>query len=113
MRCPRPPSQDVHTDVHMNTCLAWQHLCGRPPTMGVRTVLVLCVAARARADDVANETECRGLGFGLLLLCSSCTKLGEFVGDADPLVGECKGCCKEEADHAGVVYASAVLDVCR
>ena len=81
--------------------------------MGVyRSAVVLLCCAQAAADD-ANETECRSLGFGPSLLCTSCHKLGEFVGESDPLVGECAGCCKEESDHASVVYASAVLDVCR
>ena len=81
--------------------------------MGVyRSAVVLLCYAQVAADD-ANETECRALGFGPILLCSSCHKLGEFVGESDPLVGECTGCCKEESDHASVVYASAVLDVCR
>lgn len=81
--------------------------------MGVyRSAVVLLCCAQVAADD-ANETECRALGFGPSLLCTSCHKLGEFVGESDPLVGECTGCCKEESDHASVVYASAVLDVCR
>ena len=91
----------------VRSCRSW----ARP--MGVyRSAVVLLCYAQVAADD-ANETECRALGFGPSLLCSSCHKLGEFVGESDPLVSECTGCCKEESDHASVVYASAVLDVCR
>ena len=86
--------------------------------MGVRPagLLLLACARTARAEDgggEANETACRALGFGSSLLCASCTKLGDYVGADDPLVGECQGCCKEEAVGSGVVYASATLDVCR
>ena len=84
----------------------------RPMGVYRSAVVLLCYAQVAAADD-ANETECRALGFGPSLLCTSCHKLGEFVGESDPLVGECTGCCKEDSDHASVVYASAVLDVCR
>ena len=95
------------TRLVLRSCRSW----ARP--MGVyRSAVVLLCYAQVAADD-ANETECRALGFGPSLLCSSCHKLGEFVGESDPLVGECTGCCKEESDHASVVYASAVLDVCR
>ena len=78
-----------------------------------RPLVALLVCARAARANEANETECRALGFSSTLLCSSCSKLGEFVGESDPLIGECQGCCKEDSDHASVVYASAVLDVCR
>ena len=95
------------TRLVLRSCRSW----ARP--MGVyRSAVVLLCYAQVAADD-ANETECRALGFGPSLLCSSCHKLSEFVGESDPLVGECTGCCKEESDHASVVYASAVLDVCR
>lgn len=47
----------------------------------------------AVAVEEGNETACRSLGFAPSLLCSSCSKLGEFVGTEDVLVGECKGCC--------------------
>ena len=80
---------------------------------GHRGAAVLLLAASAARADEANETACRALGFGPSLICSSCTKLGEYVGESDPLVGECQGCCKEEADHAAVVYHGARLDVCR
>lgn len=76
-------------------------------------LLVCARAARANEANEANETECRSLGFSSTLLCSSCSKLGEFVGESDPLIGECQGCCKDEADNSGVMFAGAVLDVCR
>jgi len=54
---------------------------------------------------------CRELGFGSSLLCSSCAKLSEHIGAADPLVAECAGCCAEE--RAAKKYHRAVLEVCK
>lgn len=76
---------------------------------GAAVVLLL----GAVAADSDNETACRALGFAPSLLCSSCAKLGEYVGEEDALVGECKSCCAEDASNAGAVYPRAVLDICR
>lgn len=44
---------------------------------------LLLLASAIAADPAAerlSEASCRTLGFGPSLLCSSCAKLGEFVG---------------------------------
>jgi len=86
-------------------------------TMGVAAPLraLLLVGAAAGAEDAEqrlDEAACRALGFGPSLLCSSCDRLGEFVGADDALVGECRSCCTADSSSSSV-YASATLDVCR
>ncbi|KAL1520223.1 hypothetical protein AB1Y20_023693 [Prymnesium parvum] len=76
----------------------------------MRVGVGVLLLASALADD-ANETACRALGFAPSLLCSSCTKLSEFVGAGDALFHECRGCCTEDFSNAGIVYSRAVLDV--
>ena len=76
-------------------------------------LLLLVASSSLAAGEETNETTCRGLGFAPSLLCSSCTKMGEFVGADDALVGECNGCCTDDVSNSGTVYAKAVLDVCR
>ena len=77
-----------------------------------RCCLTLLVASAAA--DGPDEAACRELGFAPSLVCSSCDKLGEYVGDAsDALVAECRQCCTEEAAGASGVYASATLDICK
>ena len=85
--------------------------------MGVAAPLraLLLVGAAAGAEDAEqrlDEAACRALGFGPSLLCSSCDRLGEFVGADDALVGECRSCCTADSSSSSV-YASATLDVCR
>ena len=85
--------------------------------MGVVASLraLLLVGAAAGAEDAEqrlDEAACRALGFGPSLLCSSCDRLGEFVGADDALVGECRSCCTADSSSSSV-YASATLDVCR
>jgi len=75
--------------------------------------LPAALLAVASAEKPSNETACRELGFGSSLLCSSCAKLGEYVGAEDALVTECNGCCTDDVSNSGTVYSKAVLDVCR
>ena len=74
---------------------------------------LLLVAASCAAAEETNESACRSLGFGPSLLCSSCGRLGEFVGEDDSLVGECKGCCVEDVSSSATVFPKAVLDIYR
>jgi len=60
-----------------------------------------------------DESKCRELGFAPSLLCSACDKLGDFVDADDALVGECRGCCTEEASGHSGTYARATLDICK
>jgi len=75
----------------------------------LRLVTLLGVVSSARAE--VNATECKALGFGPSLYCSSCDKLAGLVTEEDPLIGECKGCCTEDPQKG--VYASATFDVCK
>jgi hypothetical protein len=73
---------------------------------GLALFLIPLVAANG-----VGSAECGALGFGPSLLCSACAKLGDAVGAKDPLVGECLGCCAEDA--VAKKYARAVLEVCK
>lgn len=75
-----------------------------------RSGLALFLLPLVTATSVGSA-ECGALGFGPSLVCSACAKLGDAVGATDPLVGECLGCCAEEA--AAKKYARAVLEVCK
>jgi hypothetical protein len=79
--------------------------------MGVRSSGFALFALLPLVAGNQGSTECRSLGFGTSLLCSACAKLGDAVGSKDPLVGECLGCCAEEA--VAKKYARAVLEVCQ
>ena len=69
--------------------------------------------AAAAVGERPSEAECQALGFATpSLLCSSCEKLGEFVGIDDPLISECERCCTA-AEASTSSYTSATLDVCK
>ena len=78
----------------------------------MRAAAVVLLLGSAMADE-ANETACRSLGFAPSLLCSSCSRLGDYVGSEDSLVGDCKSCCTEDVSNSGTIYPRAVLDICR
>ena len=80
--------------------------------MAAARLLLLGVASAATQEESRpSEAECRTLGFAPSLLCSSCAKLGDVLGD-DVLVRECQQCCTAE-DAEAMHYAKAILDVCR
>jgi predicted amidophosphoribosyltransferase len=79
--------------------------------MAVTGLFLLAVAAGSE-DRGARAEQCRALGFGPSLLCASCGKLAQHIGQEDALIEECKGCCTAEAEHT-THFARAVLDVCR
>lgn len=79
--------------------------------MAVAGLLLLVVATRGD-DGGARAKQCRALGFGPSLLCASCVKLAQHIGQDDALIEECKGCCTAEAEQTSH-FARAVLDVCR
>jgi len=73
--------------------------------------MLVCFAVVAHAEDT---DACAEMGFTDSLLCSNCDKLSEYVSD-DELVGLCKKCCTEDSggDDGKVLYAKAVLEVCK
>mmetsp|Transcript_11046 Transcript_11046/g.24111 ORF Transcript_11046/g.24111 Transcript_11046/m.24111 type:complete len:87 (-) Transcript_11046:615-875(-) len=76
-------------------------------------LLALAPTVQNTAEDAAlSEAECRSLGFAPSLLCSSCTKLAEFIPAGDSLIQECEHCCTAESAESGA-YAKATLDVCK
>ena len=76
------------------------------------SLVLLASLAAAQPEERLGEAECRALGFAPGLVCGSCAKLGEFVGQDDALVGECGRCCTAESNESQH-FARAVLDVCR
>jgi len=78
----------------------------------MRHLVAAALLAATAAAEPPSEAACRALGFAPSLLCSSCAKLGEFVGADDSLVTECQQCCTAEEASASS-YARATLDVCK
>lgn len=74
---------------------------------------LLLAGAAVAAAEKPSEAECKALGFAPSLLCSSCKKLGDFVGAEDALIGECQGCCTEDDSASASTFARATLDVCK
>merc|ERR1711915_1122472 len=55
------------------------------------------------SSKALDSAACRELGFTESLMCSSCFKLSDFVGDEE-LVEECKSCCHQDVLDSDARY---------